>query len=375
MKIVIATGIFVPELGGPATYAPNIAKEFLALGHQVKVLTYSDKNKYDFDADFDFPVFRIKRGNKLINYLKYFKKLSKIAKDSDIIYAFDHFSAGIPTALFCKIYKKPLYIRVGGDFIWERYIDNAGKMVSLREFYEKGLHQKYENIRFKIIKFIFSVVHGIIFTTGFQKDIFKKYYQLPDDKLFIIKNPIILSDAISRESVTKEIIFAGRFNRIHNIFNLIEAFHNIKNNDFSLVLIGDGPLKNDLQNKVRELGDKNIHIENKMSRRDLKKRIANAYLLVWPTLTDISPNAMLEAISLNVPIISTKELGFSWLRDRIKIFDPKNVNEISETISGLLNYDNYQEYSRLVEQLDYDYSYSQASKDTLNIFSILWKKI
>mgnify|MGYP006452990875 CR=1 FL=1 len=51
MKILIASGIFIPEPGGPATYAVKIAEEFLKLGHQVSIITYSDKSEYDFDKD------------------------------------------------------------------------------------------------------------------------------------------------------------------------------------------------------------------------------------------------------------------------------------------------------------------------------------
>ena len=90
MKILIASGIFIPEPGGPATYAVKIAEEFLKLGHQVSIITYSDKSEYDFDKDLAYSVLRIKRSNKLANYLNYFKALQKEAKDADRIYSFDH---------------------------------------------------------------------------------------------------------------------------------------------------------------------------------------------------------------------------------------------------------------------------------------------
>ncbi|MBU1203308.1 glycosyltransferase family 4 protein [Patescibacteria group bacterium] len=369
MKIVIATGIFVPELGGPATYAPNIAREFIKMGHKVEVLTYSDKARYDFDSGFGYPVFRIKRANKLLNYWRYFQKLQKIAKNADIIYSFDHFSAGIPTALFCRIYKKPFYIRVGGDFIWERYLDMTGALVTLHDFYKRGIHKQAENFRFKIIRFIFRQATGIIFTTSFQKEIFKKYYELADNKLFIIKNPIVLSDAIVREQVSKEIIFSGRFIHKNNILNFIRAFHDIHDHSYTLVLIGEGPLKKDIQNLIAELGADNIHMEEKLSRQDLKKRIANAYLLVWPSLTDISPNSMLEAVSLNVPILSTSEIGFSWLRDKIRTFDPLSYQDMTRAIDELLDEKVYQDYTKVISELNYDYSYNQAARDTITIFA------
>ena len=40
MKILIVTGIFEPEIGGPAEYTPKLAAGLFERGHEVKVLTY-----------------------------------------------------------------------------------------------------------------------------------------------------------------------------------------------------------------------------------------------------------------------------------------------------------------------------------------------
>jgi len=64
VKILIATGIFIPELGGPATYIPKFAKALLALGHKLVVISYSDKDVYPEDKALPYEVIRIKRGNK-----------------------------------------------------------------------------------------------------------------------------------------------------------------------------------------------------------------------------------------------------------------------------------------------------------------------
>jgi len=42
MRILITTGIFPPDIGGPATYVPTIAKALAERGHQVTVLTTSE---------------------------------------------------------------------------------------------------------------------------------------------------------------------------------------------------------------------------------------------------------------------------------------------------------------------------------------------
>ncbi|MFA6308012.1 MAG: glycosyltransferase family 4 protein [Patescibacteria group bacterium] len=368
MRIVIATGIFIPELGGPATYAAKIADSFLALGHQVKIVSYSDQSSYDLDKNLAYPIFRVKRSNKLLNYLNYFKVLRQVAKDADVIYSFDHFSAGIPTALLASIYQKRFYIRVGGDFIWERYLDLNNSAVTLKDFYKNNLHLTAEGKRFKVISWVFKKSTGIIFTTKFQLEIFQKYYNLLSDKLFVVNNPISKGAKISRDIVNKEIIMTGRFIHKNNILNLIKAFKNISDKSYKLILIGEGAIQNKMENLIKELAiSDRVFIEPKLSRDDLAKRMSGAYLAIWPSLTDISPNSMLEALSINVPVISSIEIGFDWLKDKIKTFDPREVSEITEAIDSLLDKDAYLAYQEKINKISYEYTYAQAAKDTIDI--------
>ncbi|MCD4761044.1 glycosyltransferase family 4 protein [bacterium] len=369
MKIVIATGIFVPEIGGPATYAPKIAKEFLDLGHQVKVITYSDKAEFEQDKQLPYQIVRVKRGNKLLNYWHYYQALKKHAENADIIYAFDHFSAGMPSAKFCQKYKKPLYIRVGGDFIWERHLEASNNLVTLHEFYKRGFHKKLEGKRFRLIEWVFHQATGIIFTTEFQKNIFQEYYNLSPVKLLVIHNPVDLpTEKVDRKKANKEIIFAGRFINKNNIKILITAFSELEDKSFKLILIGEGPLKLKLESLIKEKKLDNVLIENKLSRQDLKNRFAKSYLVVFPSLTDISPNTMLECLSINVPFISSTEIGFDWLKDKIILFNPLRPREITAQINNLFNVEKYEQYSKIIVSLDYQYTYSQAAADTIKIF-------
>ncbi len=369
MKIVIATGIFIPEPGGPATYAPKIAEEFLQLGHKVQVITYSDKAHYDFDESLPYAVHRIKRSKKIFNYWRYYRALFSLARDSDLIYAFDHFSAGLPVAIFSFTSRRPFFVRVGGDFIWEKHLDTADNLVILRQFYEQGLHHKFHQLRFRIITWIFQRARGIIFTTEFQKDIFQKYYNLASRKLFIINNPIDLSEiSAKRNQLKREVVVPARFINKNNLDNLIKAFVKIKDKSLRLSIIGAGPKRNQLQDLIKNLNAKNIFIENVLSRHDLQERLLTAYLVVFPSLTDISPNAMLECLALKVPFISSQEIGFDWIKDKIIIFDPLRLDEITQAIDELLNPVFYQNYSNQLADIKYNYSYCEAATDTIKIF-------
>ena len=117
-KILICTGIFPPEVGGPATYSKIVAEELVKRGHHVRVLTYSDKPQKD---NYSFPVIRILRsGFKPLHYLKYFLAVQRYGMKADVLYAQDPVSAGYPTYLAARILKKPFAVKITGDYSWEQ---------------------------------------------------------------------------------------------------------------------------------------------------------------------------------------------------------------------------------------------------------------
>ena len=61
MRILVVTGIFPPDRGGPASYVPKVAAALVCRGHHVEVICLSD-NVRRADADHSFLVRRIRRG-------------------------------------------------------------------------------------------------------------------------------------------------------------------------------------------------------------------------------------------------------------------------------------------------------------------------
>ena len=67
MRVVIVSNLFPPDIGGPATYVPRIARELQARGHGVTVVGGAPPG-HDARSDrgaFPFPVHRVSRGLSL----------------------------------------------------------------------------------------------------------------------------------------------------------------------------------------------------------------------------------------------------------------------------------------------------------------------
>src|SRR3989338_6307476 len=101
-KIVIATPLYPPESGGPATYAKVLEEELPKLGIDVVVVKYSDVRR------------------RFFRHLRYFLLVSKAARDADLVYALDAVSVGFPAMLAPKRRRKRFLVKVVGDFAWEQ---------------------------------------------------------------------------------------------------------------------------------------------------------------------------------------------------------------------------------------------------------------
>jgi hypothetical protein len=174
MKILIATGIYPPQLGGPATYAKNIRDAFLSLKHEVFIKRFTIENKLP----------------TVIRHIWFFFKSFVSILKSDFSLSLDTFSVGAPIVLASKILNKKSIIRIGGDFLWESYLNRTGESVLLSEFYGKTLENLNfkEKIIFSVSKWVLKNADAIVFSTNWQKEIFVKNYNIDKNKVSVIEN-------------------------------------------------------------------------------------------------------------------------------------------------------------------------------------------
>jgi hypothetical protein len=71
MRILVATGIFPPQIGGPATYSKLLYDELPKRGIDVEIASFGDY--------IDKP--------KLVRHFLYFLELLRKAPDADLVYA------------------------------------------------------------------------------------------------------------------------------------------------------------------------------------------------------------------------------------------------------------------------------------------------
>jgi glycosyltransferase involved in cell wall biosynthesis len=370
MKILIATGIFPPEIGGPATYATELATNLVRAGHMVTVVTYSERGAEIVDESYPFYVHRIYRTGKLSNYIRCFWYLFWNIKKHDVVYTLDWFSIGVP--LFCAsaLRGKKYAVRVGGAYIWEKYLSKGKPPLTLREFYEKSIYNRYP-FMYVLIKLVFRGATPVIFNSNVQAALYNEHYDIPERNIRVIYNPLQDPEInVTRSQSTKEIVFVGRFIAMKNIESLLRAFAKMGDTSYTLLLIGEGPRETALRELVSELGiSERVSWSGPLPRKELFTRIIDCAYVVIPSWTDISPNQAYECLSLGIPFLITKENYLAIGNEHLLTIDPKSVDDILEKLNLLTTASMYEQFSSGLKNIEFSYSWAEATKDHLTLFS------
>ncbi|MFH1427381.1 MAG: GtrA family protein, partial [Patescibacteria group bacterium] len=135
-NILIATGIYLPETGGPAIYSNTLYQELPKHGYKVKIVSYSDGPDEIINND----IYKIKRRkNKLLRYFAYFRKVYKLIPWADIIYIQGPVSEGVPASFACKLRGREYILKIVGDYAWEQGKQRYGVKELVDEFQEKKI--------------------------------------------------------------------------------------------------------------------------------------------------------------------------------------------------------------------------------------------
>jgi len=295
MKLIFATGIFPPDIGGPATYVSKLALECVERGFEVKVITYSSSS----DSQHDFPVVRIARKYPAgIRHFVYFWKLLFLAKGADVIYAQNVTSAGLPALLAAKLRRKRLVLKIVGDAAWEQ---NKGYLRAVQ-----GVVARFSD---KIIVPSVYLKNRVI-GWGVAGEKIEVVYNAPEPTFLL---DISKSEAKEKLGLSGNIILSvGRLAPWKGFSEAIRILPDLlkENPAFQLIIAGDGGERKNLEFEI-----KNLKLENKVklvgsvphSQMPLYFKAADVFVLNsgYEGLSHV----ILEAMQHGVSVIASSEGG------------------------------------------------------------------
>lgn len=153
---------------------------------------------------------------------------------------------------------------------------------------------------------LYPLANHIIFQTRWAKQCFPNYLYR---KSSIISNPIEIF-SLKDDSPQKKIVAVGRLisQKNHNL--LIDAFSEVvkKYPNYMLFIFGEGHLRNELTDQIRRLNlESCVFLPGKCD--NVHKEIADAKMFVLSSNYEGLSNALLEAMSMGLPCISSNCAG------------------------------------------------------------------
>jgi len=302
MRVLVTVGIFPPDIGGPATFVPKIAKYFQdELNYEIEILTLSDNKNSNINDDFS--VKRIDRNLPIIyRWLKTIFTIYKLGKNKDLIFVN---GLGTETTIANIFLKKKIIRKIVGDPVWERAYSKAKISESFDEFQVKNygfsisLQKKVRSFSIKKSDIVVTPskhLKNFILNLGFKNkiEIINNGVFIPEENTNIFTNDQINITIVSRLVSHK------------NIKKIIRAISDLNDPLIYLNIIGDGPELNQLQKISLESNNKdNIIFHGKLNRDDINHIFLKSDIYIQASNYEGLPHSLLEAMSYGIPVLCT----------------------------------------------------------------------
>jgi glycosyltransferase involved in cell wall biosynthesis len=330
ITILIATGIYPPDIGGPATYSKLLHDELPRKGIGVRVLSFGEVCR--------FP--------RIFRHFFYFIKVLKRAKKVDIVYAQDPVSVGFPAMLATKILRKKFYLKVVGDYAWEQYLQKKGSDFISPDDFQKQKFDFLTELRRRIERKTAKEAEKIIVPSNYLKNIVKAW-GVEENKIKVIYNaftPAIIKE--KREALRDKfkidefsIFTIGRLVPWKGFSLLIDIIKDFP--DLKLIIAGDGPDRKKLEEKVKKLKlDERVKFTGRIKHKEVYQYKKACDLFILNTGYEGFSHNLLEALYIGIPIITTKVGGNPELiKDNFNglLVSYNNKRELSEAIKKIIN--------------------------------------
>lgn len=194
-------------------------------------------------------------------------------------------------------------------FFRKKLIVRCGYLPSLLYRRKRGENRYKGKIANLLEPLAFRAADKIFLTTEEMQKYVTDRYGVEENKVKVVPNFVNTDVFKHLPEIKKEkrrICFIGRLSEEKNIFSLLDALKDMEN--IKLVIIGDGPLRKKLQEKVKK--DRiNADFLGNIPNHQLPKQLNKSEVFILPSIHEGHPKTLLEAMACELPVIGTDVPG------------------------------------------------------------------
>jgi glycosyltransferase involved in cell wall biosynthesis len=301
VRVIVVSGIWPPDPGGPASHAPALADFLADHGHRVEVVTTADSEP----AQRSYPVAWARRRSPF-RHLRAATLVRRAARRADVVYATSMIRrAAIGTSLA----RRPLVVKLVSDEAFERATRSGRYQGTLDEFQASG-GLRTRLLRATRTRALHRARH-VFCPSAYLRDV-ALCWGLDPAKVSVLPNPApTVRPMPARDELRRELelegdvlAFAGRLGPQKAVGTLLVALSKV--DDVTLVVAGEGPERHALERRVGELGlDGRVRFLGSVPREAVLRLFRAADASVLPSAWENFPHTVVEALAVGCPVIAT----------------------------------------------------------------------
>jgi glycosyltransferase involved in cell wall biosynthesis len=308
VRVLIVSGIWPPDVGGPASHAPDVAEFLRARGHQVEVVTTADAPP----APEAYPVRAVPRRHPVgIRHYRGAALVHHRAREADVVYTTGMFGR---SALGSSVARTPYVVKLTADPAFERSRRRGLVEGDVDEFQRRragpavGLLRLARNAELRRAAHVFTpsaYLRGLALSWG-----------VVPERVSVLPNPAPSFDDLPPRAELQRsfglngatLAFAGRLTAQKSLGRALEAV--AAADGVQLVIAGEGPDRAPLEQRAHELGiaDRVRFLDAQPRRRVVELfRAADATILSssWENF----PHTVVEALAVGTPVLAMETGG------------------------------------------------------------------
>jgi glycosyltransferase involved in cell wall biosynthesis len=306
VNVLIVTGIWPPDVGGPASHAPEVADELRARGHEVEVVTTADRQPAARPYAVHWARRRLPRGAR---HVATAALIARRARGADVVY-----STGMlgRTALGVTMARTPLVLKLTSDPTYERAIRYELTAEDLEEFQRRG------GVRLRALRLARDLALAraarIVVPSESLRGLAASWRGVR--RIEVLPNAIEADpSAGDRNDLRRRhgidgptLVFAGRLSLQKSVDVALRALTQL--DGLSLVLAGDGPDADKLRRLADELGlNGRARFLGPQPREVVFELLRAADAVVLSSSWENFPHVLVEALAVGTPVVATATGG------------------------------------------------------------------
>lgn len=222
------------------------------------------------------------------------------------------------------------------SFLVKKYYRGRARLIATDHNYHQNQKRYVRKLEKSVTSFDYLVVPS--------KELQRFYADLVRPvKCLAIPNPLNNIPSKKTSFSKKNLIAVGRFVPEKDFLTLIDVVARVvkKLPDTKLYLIGDGPQKDDIKNKIKiyNLG-KHVILTGKLKSTEIEKYYYKSSLYIMTSITEAFPLVLIEAMSYGLPVVAFDRA--SGVREQVTnrvgvLVENGDVNKMAEEIVYLLS--------------------------------------